>query len=71
MGLATTLVLLVIAVAIAGLANWRERRPREIGQPLLIPWTVVQLIAVVVAILMLGHLVSLMTGTPLKSRFGF
>ena len=71
MGLVPTLLLLSLAVAIAALANWLERRPRELGRPLLIPWTAVQMVAIVGAILMLAHLVSLMTGTPLKSRFGF
>lgn len=70
MGVAATLGLLVLAAGIAGLANWLERRPREIGRPPLVPWTAVQMVAVVVAILMLAHLVSLITGTPLKSRFG-
>ncbi|MDX1542152.1 MAG: hypothetical protein R3349_12185 [Geminicoccaceae bacterium] len=71
MGLTATIAVLVLALGLAGIANWRERRPREIGQPPLLPWIAVQMVAVVVAILMLAHLVSLLTGTPLKSRFGF
>ena len=71
MGLVPTLLILALAVGVAGLANWRERRPGDLGQPPLIPWTAVQMVALVVAILMLAHLVSLATGTPLKSRFGF
>lgn len=71
MGLLPTLLILALAIGIAGLANWLERRPRELGQPPLIPWTAVQMVALVAAILMLAHLVSLATGTPLKSRFGF
>ena len=71
MGLFTTLAILLAAVALAGLANWLERRPRELGAPPpLIPWTAVQMAGVVVAILMLAHLVTLLTGTPLRSRFG-
>jgi hypothetical protein len=33
MGLAATLVVLVLAVAVAVLANWQERRQRPVGNP--------------------------------------
>lgn len=69
MGLAPTLIVLLLALAVAGLANWRERRPGEVGNPPLISYTAIQMIALVVALLMAAHLVSLLTGTPLKSRF--
>lgn len=71
MSLPVTLVILVGALGLAALANWRERRPRELGQPALVPWIAVQIIGVVVAVVMAAHLVSLLTGVPLKSRFGF
>lgn len=71
MGLLPTLLILAAALVAAGVANWLERRPHELGRPPLIPWTAVQMVALVVAILMLAHLVSLGTGAPLKSRFGF
>jgi uncharacterized membrane protein YidH (DUF202 family) len=69
MGLAATLVALVLAVAVAGLANWQERRQRPVGNPPLVSYTAIQMIAIVVAILMAAHLVSLLTGHPLTSRF--
>jgi uncharacterized membrane protein YidH (DUF202 family) len=69
MGLAATLVVLVLAVAAAGLANWQERRQRPVGNPPLVSYTAIQMIAIVVAILMAAHLVSLLTGQPLISRF--
>lgn len=71
MELGPTIAVLVAALAAAAFANWQERRPPQIGAPSLIPWTGVQIVGVVVAILMLAHLVSLLTGTPLRSRFGF
>jgi uncharacterized membrane protein YidH (DUF202 family) len=69
MGLAATLVVLVLAVAAAVFANWQERRQRPAGNPPLVSYTAVQMIAIVVAILMAAHLVSLLTGHPLTSRF--
>ena len=68
MGLALTVVLLLLALAVAGTANWLERRPHELGRPPLVPYTAIQMVALVLAILMLAHLVSLLTGTPLVGR---
>jgi hypothetical protein len=67
-GLELTLAVLIAALAIAALANWRERRPRDFGRPPLVPYTAIQAIAVLVAILMLAHVVSLLTGQPLRGR---
>jgi hypothetical protein len=67
--LAVTLAILLAALAVAALANYRERRPREIGKVPLISYSAIQMVAVVVALLMLAHLLSLITGQPLKSRF--
>jgi uncharacterized membrane protein YidH (DUF202 family) len=69
MGLAATLVVLGLAVAVACFANWQERRQRPIGEPALVPYTAIQMLAIVAAILMAAHLVSLLTGQPLTSRF--
>jgi hypothetical protein len=67
--LAVTLVILLLAVAVTGFANYRERRPRQLGVPPLISYATIQMIAMVVALLMAAHLVSLLTGHPLTSRF--
>jgi uncharacterized membrane protein YidH (DUF202 family) len=69
MGLAATLAVLVLAVALAAFANWQERRQRPVGNPPLFSYTAIQLVAIVVALLMAAHLVSLLTGHPLTSRF--
>ena len=69
MSLAVTLAILLAALAVAALANYRERRPREVGKVPLISYSALQMVAVVVALLMLAHLVSLLMGSPLKSRF--
>ena len=69
MSLAATLAILLAALAVAALANYRERRPREVGKVPLISYSALQMVAVVVALLMLAHLVSLLMGSPLKSRF--
>jgi hypothetical protein len=69
MSLAVTLSILIAALAVAALANYRERRPREVGKVPLISYSALQMVAVVVALLMLAHVVSLLMGSPLKSRF--
>ena len=69
MSLVPTVVILLLALAIAAFANYRERRPRALGRPPLLSYTVLQMIALVVVVLMLAHLVSLIMGSPLKSRF--
>ncbi len=69
MGLGATLGVLIGALAVIVIAGWLERRPRPLGHTPMVPYTVLQMLALVVVILMLAHLVSLVTGTPLKSRF--
>ena len=68
MSLELTVAILLGALVTTALANWRERLPRELGRPPLVPAAAIQAVAVVVAILMLAHLVSLLTGHPLKGR---
>lgn len=68
LSLSLTLVVLAVALAVAVLANWRERRPRP-GNPSLVPYTAIQIVAIVVFVLMAAHLVSLLTGHQLTSRF--
>ena len=68
MSLELTVVLLVVSVALAGVAFVMQRRPRDGFDPPLVPWTAIQVVAVVVAMLMAAHLVSLATGQPFKGR---
>lgn len=70
MDLTPTLLVLLAAFGLAGLANWLERRPRPLGKPALVPYTAIQMVAAVVVILMLAHLVSLLSGQPLVGRLG-
>ncbi|MEQ9138573.1 MAG: hypothetical protein RLO51_25365 [Thalassobaculum sp.] len=68
MSLELTIALLVVSVALAIVAFVMQRRPRDGFDPPLVPWTAIQVVAVVVALLMAAHLVSLATGQPLKGR---
>ena len=64
-----TIAVLVAALGALGLAIWRQRRARP-GHPPLVPWGGVQFLAVLAAVLMAAHLVSLLTGSPLAGRLG-
>jgi hypothetical protein len=64
-----TVAMLVIAVGVAGLANWQMRRPFERRWLPLVPWLGVQFLAVAVALIMLAHLVSLLTGRPFGRNY--
>jgi len=66
-----TLGIMAAAALVAGLANWRSRRPYVPGRPPLVPPGAVQFVALVVFFVMAAHLVSLLTGTPLEPRRGF
>ena len=65
-----TLIVFFVALAVFAVAVWRERRPYEPGRVWKVPYKAVMFVAVLVAVLMLAHLVTLLTGTPLRSRFG-
>ncbi|MDF1791377.1 MAG: hypothetical protein P1U88_05670 [Thalassobaculaceae bacterium] len=72
MPLSTTLVILVASLTLAALAWHMQRRPREtLDPPLPIPWTFLQILGVVLALVAAAHLISLGTGQPFKGRFGF
>ena len=68
MTLALTLVLLALGLALAGFANFMSRRPPEPGRVRLVTYTELQFLGLLVVVLMLAHLVTLLTGTPLEGR---
>jgi hypothetical protein len=62
--LGVTIAALVIAVGFAVLANWQMRRPFERRWLPVVPWLGVQFLAAAIALVMLAHLISLLTGQP-------
>ncbi len=67
--LVPTLLLTLAGLSICGWAAWLERRPRTLGELPIVPPVPLLLLGVLVVLVGLAHLVSLWTGTPLKSRF--
>lgn len=61
-GLTATAISLAFALVIAGLANWQMRRPFDRRWLPVVPWLGVQFLAVTIALVMLAHLISLLTG---------
>lgn len=69
MTLPWTLALLALGLGLVAVARWCESRPRELGEIRLFPTTIVLAIGVTAAVVAAAHLVSLLTGQPLKSRY--
>ncbi|MSO66071.1 MAG: hypothetical protein EXQ85_09835 [Alphaproteobacteria bacterium] len=62
-----TLAILTLAIAVFALAVWQHSRIAP-GHPSLVPWGGVQYLALLAAILMAAHLVTLLSGMPLAGR---
>ena len=71
MTLAVTLIALAAVVALFVIAYVRAHRPIEPGRPRMVPWFGIQMVCLVLIVVLLAHLVSLLTGTPLVSRRGY
>ncbi|MEZ5824643.1 MAG: hypothetical protein R3C97_07850 [Geminicoccaceae bacterium] len=68
MGMTATLLLLAGALALGGFCLWFERRPKELGEVRMFPSTILLILSVVAVIVALAHLVTLLTGIPLRGR---
>lgn len=68
MSLEVTIAVLAVALVIAALANYKSRRPLELGKVQWIPYLGVQFAAILVVVLMIGHLITLLTGQPFTGR---
>lgn len=71
MSLAWTLIVLAVAAAAFGASVWHARWVRATGRIGWIPYAMVDIVAGLIIVIMLAHLVSLLTGTPLRGRFGY
>jgi hypothetical protein len=69
LGMGATIAALVIALGLAGFANWQMRRPFERRWLPVVPWLGIQFLAVAIALIMLAHLVSLLTGRPFGRNY--
>lgn len=63
-----TIAVLVAAALAFAWANWRARKPTEMGQSPFVPYLLVQFIAIIIALLVLAHLITLTTGVPFTGR---
>jgi multisubunit Na+/H+ antiporter MnhE subunit len=67
--LGATIATLIVALGFAVLVNWQMRRPFERRWLPVVPWLGVQFLAVAVALIMIAHLVSLLTGHPFGRNY--
>lgn len=70
MDLATTLTLLIAALAVIVVSHVMLRRPRPFGRVWTVPYNGLQFVAILIAIAMAAHLVTLLTGKPFAGRMG-
>jgi len=70
MSLTTTLILMGAAASLLATAILLERRERKPGRPPLVPYPLLQFLALLAILLLAGHLISLVTGEPYRGRFG-
>jgi hypothetical protein len=68
MSLTVTLAILGGAFALFLFSTYKSRKPVEIGEVRLVPYTALQYVAIVVIVVMLAHVVSIWTGKPLEGR---
>jgi hypothetical protein len=68
MSLTVTLLLLLASLALILFANWQERRERPLGEAPLISYPALQMVGIVFTVLLAAHLISLLTGHPLRGR---
>jgi hypothetical protein len=66
MDLTTTIVLMAISAAIVVLGMWGARRKRPLGEVSLVPWNGMIFVGLVAFCSLVAHLVSLVTGVPLR-----
>ena len=59
MGWLPTLGLMASALALIALARWRMARPAEPGRVRLVPWTALLFLAVLLALMMFAHMLTL------------
>ncbi len=71
MGLEATLAVLTAAVLVFAAARHFHERPYEPGRLWRPPWLAIMFIAALVAVAMLAHLITLLTGKPFTGRMGF
>ena len=66
------LILTLFATIIIFLvANFHQRKKRPLGEVSLIPYTLIQIVALVIFVVLVGHSISVMTGItfPARSRY--
>lgn len=70
MNLHITAALLIVALLATIAANLLSRRPQRPDRVWHLPYNAIQFAGILIAILMLAHLVTLLSGKPFAGRMG-
>lgn len=71
MDLKTTLIILFVELVLLGICYWQVRKPTapgKPGKPRLIPYRLIMLTLVVIALTTVAHVIALVTGNPVVPR---
>lgn len=63
-----TVIILLMATGVTGLAVWRDRKPPELGKIWYFPWKPIAALSILVMLLSLAHLISVFSGHPFSGR---
>ena len=62
---------LLATIVLFLVANFNQRKKRPLGEVSLIPYTLIQIVALVIFVVLVGHSISIVTGItfPTRSRY--
>ena len=68
MDLSVTYAFLAAELALFALCYMRDRKPINLAKPKLVPYKLIMLILIVILLATMAHIISMLTGQPVKPR---
>jgi hypothetical protein len=68
MTLELTFVLLAIEILLFAFCYWQDKKPVNLAKPRLLPYRIIMMFLIVMFLATLAHILSVVTGQPIKPR---